>query len=705
VPNKRRGGIVIGSVIAPIFFNTLEDAGALPIEGADVTKLETGDEIEIRPYEGKILKNGEVISEFKLKPNTLPDEVRAGGRVPLIIGKNLTKKARESLGMAPEADIFIRPAQPKEKEGVGYTLAQKIIGKACGMEGVRPGMYVEPTATTVGSQDTTGAMTRDEIKELAALGFNADLVMQSFCHTAAYPKPADVELHHTLPAFITSRGGVALRPGEKIPKNRLLNFDEAVNSLKKGEIVVFPTDTLFGLLAKMDNEKAVQNIYKLKKRDENKPLLILTDSFDKIKDFLEVKNWHYFFIEEWPNSLTLVFKIKKEYRDKFYYLHRNKNSLAVRIPKDKRLLELLKKVETPLVAPSANFQGQTPAKNIKEAYDYFKDNVFYYNTNEELKGEPSTIIDLTSFPPKILREGKFKIDFFYFKFKGHQKIKATHKYTFEITKEDYLTERGDCIIGVKGFSNKEFQEKTKKLLYFKKLRFFIFSNYYYDKGVGYLVKTNNPSDVSIVFRRSTFIDNRTGIIKSNKTASLINRKLIKELKEEKEGFVLFKPVELRNLIIDLRSLFKNEWIEFLPKRLKKRIDLKKEKDIFDRDLLNVIKKEKIKGLNVIKEEFYRNLIKNKDLIFKEIENLKNFVESKFNKIEKVYILKRSFLFDFDYSIFGEVIKYEELNHFNFKDIIFSNNEYLLKKMKKKGLTTISEKEKYFVDLNYNFTTR
>ncbi|GAB6045526.1 bifunctional aconitate hydratase 2/2-methylisocitrate dehydratase [Caminibacter profundus] len=215
VPNKKRGGIVIGGVIAPIFFNTCEDAGALPIE-APVDKLEMGDEIEIRPYEGKILKNGEVVSEFKLKPNTLPDEIRAGGRVPLIIGKNLTKKARESLGMEPEADIFIRPEQPAEKEGVGYTLAQKIIGRACGMEGVRPGMYVEPTVTTVGSQDTTGAMTRDEIKELAALGFNADLVMQSFCHTAAYPKPADIKLHHTLPDFITSRGGVALKPGDGV---------------------------------------------------------------------------------------------------------------------------------------------------------------------------------------------------------------------------------------------------------------------------------------------------------------------------------------------------------------------------------------------------------------------------------------------------------------------------------------------------------
>ena len=215
VPNKKRGGIVLGGVIAPIFFNTCEDAGALPIE-VDVSELETGDEIEIKPYEGKILKNGEVVAEFELKPNTLSDEVQAGGRVPLIIGKNLTKKARESLGLNPDTDIFIKPAQPKGKEGAGYTLAQKIIGKACGMEGVRPGMYVEPTATTVGSQDTTGAMTRDEIKELAALGFNADLVMQSFCHTAAYPKPADVELHHTLPDFFTSRGGVALRPGDGV---------------------------------------------------------------------------------------------------------------------------------------------------------------------------------------------------------------------------------------------------------------------------------------------------------------------------------------------------------------------------------------------------------------------------------------------------------------------------------------------------------
>ncbi|SMC09605.1 bifunctional aconitate hydratase 2/2-methylisocitrate dehydratase [Nitratiruptor tergarcus] len=214
VPNKRTGGIIIGGIIAPIFFNTAEDSGALPIE-APVDNLETGDVIEIRPYEGKILKNGEVVSEFKLKPNTLPDEYRAGGRIPMIIGRGLTRKARAALGM-PEEDFFTRPEQPEGKEGVGYTLAQKMVGRACGMEGVRPGMYVEPETLTVGSQDTTGAMTRDEIKELAALSFGADFVLQSFCHTAAYPKPADIELQHTLPEFITSRGGVSLKPGDGV---------------------------------------------------------------------------------------------------------------------------------------------------------------------------------------------------------------------------------------------------------------------------------------------------------------------------------------------------------------------------------------------------------------------------------------------------------------------------------------------------------
>ena len=213
VPNKRTGGVVIGGIIAPIFFNTAEDSGALPIE-APVDKLETGDVITIKPYEGKIYKDGEVVSEFTLKPNTLPDEVRAGGRIPLIIGKGLTAKAREALGMGPD-DIFIRPEQP-EDDGSGYTLAQKMVGRACGMEGVKPGTYCEPVTTTVGSQDTTGPMTRDEIKELAALSFGADLVLQSFCHTAAYPKPADIKLQHELPPFWTSRKGVILRPGDGV---------------------------------------------------------------------------------------------------------------------------------------------------------------------------------------------------------------------------------------------------------------------------------------------------------------------------------------------------------------------------------------------------------------------------------------------------------------------------------------------------------
>ncbi|HIC10799.1 MAG TPA: bifunctional aconitate hydratase 2/2-methylisocitrate dehydratase [Campylobacterales bacterium] len=213
VPNKRTGGVVLGGIIAPIFFNTAEDSGALPIE-LDVTKMEMGDTIDLYPYEGKVEKNGEVIATFKLKPNTIIDEVRAGGRIPLIIGRGLTKKARELLGMG-EDDIFTRPEQPADT-GKGYTLAQKMIGRACGMEGVRPGMYVEPQTLTVGSQDTTGPMTRDEIKELAALSFGADLVLQSFCHTAAYPKPADIKLHNTLPDFISNRGGISLRPGDGV---------------------------------------------------------------------------------------------------------------------------------------------------------------------------------------------------------------------------------------------------------------------------------------------------------------------------------------------------------------------------------------------------------------------------------------------------------------------------------------------------------
>ncbi|WP_251978485.1 bifunctional aconitate hydratase 2/2-methylisocitrate dehydratase [Salinicola avicenniae] len=215
VPNKRAGGFVFGGKIAPIFFNTMEDAGALPIE-MDVEKLDMGDVIDVYPYEGKVTRHDsdEVISTFELKTQVVLDEVRAGGRIPLIIGRGLTEKARNELGL-PASDIFRKPEQPVDT-GKGFTLAQKMVGKACGMDGVRPGMYCEPKMTTVGSQDTTGPMTRDELKDLACLGFQADLVMQSFCHTAAYPKPVDVETHHTLPDFIMNRGGVSLRPGDGI---------------------------------------------------------------------------------------------------------------------------------------------------------------------------------------------------------------------------------------------------------------------------------------------------------------------------------------------------------------------------------------------------------------------------------------------------------------------------------------------------------
>ncbi|MGM0623298.1 MAG: bifunctional aconitate hydratase 2/2-methylisocitrate dehydratase, partial [Campylobacterota bacterium] len=214
VPNKKTGGVVLGSTIAPIFFNTSEDSGALPIQ-VDVDNLEMGDVITIKPYEGKIEKEGKVVSEFKLEPNTLADEVRAGGRIPLIIGRNLTTKAREALGMSTEEDIFAKPEQPADSNA-GYTLAQKMVGKACGVEGIRPGTYCEPLTTTVGSQDTTGPMTRDEIKELAALSFGADFVLQSFCHTAAYPKASDIVFQQTLPKFWTQRSGVILRPNDGV---------------------------------------------------------------------------------------------------------------------------------------------------------------------------------------------------------------------------------------------------------------------------------------------------------------------------------------------------------------------------------------------------------------------------------------------------------------------------------------------------------
>lgn len=214
VPNKRQGGVILGGNIAPIFFNTAEDSGALPIE-CDVQSINTGDVITIHPYEGKISNEaGEVISTFSMRPTTVADEVRAGGRIPLIIGRGLTDRARETLNLSI-SEVFVRPVAPVDT-GKGFTLAQKMVGRACGVEGVRPGTYCEPKVTTVGSQDTTGAMTRDELKELACLGFSSDLVMQSFCHTAAYPKPVDIKLQHELPDFISTRGGVSLRPGDGV---------------------------------------------------------------------------------------------------------------------------------------------------------------------------------------------------------------------------------------------------------------------------------------------------------------------------------------------------------------------------------------------------------------------------------------------------------------------------------------------------------
>ena len=224
VPNKKTGGVIIGSVIAPIFFNTAQDSGALPLK-MDVTEMNTGDVIVINTKKGEVTDEaGKVITTFEITPNTVPDEFRAGGRIPLIIGRALTAKARAALGM-PEADIFTQPVNPEPKAGQGYSLAQKMVGKACGVDGILPGTACEPKMTTVGSQDTTGPMTADELKELACLRFQSPMFMQSFCHTAAYPKPADVKMHKTLPQFIAERAGVALRPGDGVIHswlNRLL---------------------------------------------------------------------------------------------------------------------------------------------------------------------------------------------------------------------------------------------------------------------------------------------------------------------------------------------------------------------------------------------------------------------------------------------------------------------------------------------------
>ena len=224
VPNKRFGGVCLGSKIAPIFYNTMEDAGALPIE-LDVSQMEMGDEIELRPYDGQALKNGKLIAEFKVKSEVIFDEVRAGGRINLIIGRGLTARAREALGMEPTT-VFRIPGAPADS-GSGFSLAQKMLGRACGLpegQGIRPGAYCEPKMTSVGSQDTTGPMTRDELKDLACLGFSADLVMQSFCHTIAYPKLVDVKTHRNLPGFFTTRGGISLRPGDGVIHSWLNRF-------------------------------------------------------------------------------------------------------------------------------------------------------------------------------------------------------------------------------------------------------------------------------------------------------------------------------------------------------------------------------------------------------------------------------------------------------------------------------------------------
>ncbi|HTT72427.1 MAG TPA: bifunctional aconitate hydratase 2/2-methylisocitrate dehydratase [Anaeromyxobacteraceae bacterium] len=224
VPNKRRGGVILGGAIAPIFFNTAQDSGALPVK-TDVTSLKTGDAIVLDTRGGRILsEGGQVLSTFALKPDTLPDEYRAGGRIPLIIGRALTERARAALGQGPTS-VFVRAKNPVPRKGQGYTLAQKMVGRACGLEGVLPGGFYEPKMTTVGSQDTTGPMTADELKELACLKFLSPLVMQSFCHTAAYPKAADVKMHRSLPPFVEERGGVSLRPGDGVIHswlNRLL---------------------------------------------------------------------------------------------------------------------------------------------------------------------------------------------------------------------------------------------------------------------------------------------------------------------------------------------------------------------------------------------------------------------------------------------------------------------------------------------------
>ncbi len=503
-------------------------------------------------------------------------------------------------------------------------------------------------------------------------------------------------------------------------KGLLINNTEEAAKLLKNKILVFPTDTLLGLLANAFNKKSVEKIFELKKRDENKPLLLLTDDFNKVKDFLEVKRFQYFFIEEWPNSLTLIFNVKKEYLEKLKYLHRGTNKLAIRIPKDERLLSLLKKLDFPVVAPSANLQNQKPASNLKEAFNYFGKNVYYYDFNEIRNNLPSTIIDISELPFKIIRKGLFNKKFAWFRFKGHENIKATHLYTFEITKENYLTEKGTCIIGVNGFSNKEFQENFKDLKEKSKLRFFLICNNYSDKGVGYLVKPKEPSTISFVARRSNFIDKRTGLIKSNKTSLTLNRKLVYELKKETEGWFLIKEVSLNKVFIDFFTFFNDNDLEFLNKRLRRRFSFEKDEDLFCKDKISVLKKEKmIQYLEFIKENLKKiNLIERFEKIIENFKEIHYFEEN----LEIILLFRPSFFEEKDLNLFLDketleklektakevlnkeilfkkyLFKRELLEKNLYKCLFVSRNDYLLKKAKKKGATTIGFKNRWFIDL-------
>jgi L-threonylcarbamoyladenylate synthase len=502
-------------------------------------------------------------------------------------------------------------------------------------------------------------------------------------------------------------------------KGLLVKDIEEAAKLLEDEILTFPTDTLLGLLTNAFNKKTVEKIFKLKKRDENKPLLLLTDDFNKVKDFLEIKKFQHFFIEEWPNTLTLIFNVKEDYLNELKYLHRGTNKLAIRIPKDKDLLTLLSKLDFPVVAPSANLQGQKPASNLKEAFVYFGENVYYYDFNKIKNILPSTIIDISELPFKTIRQGVFNKKFACFKFRGHKNIRAKHLYTFEITKEDYLTEKGTCIVGVVGFSNKEFQEIFKELKEKTKLRFFVVCNNYLDKGVGYLVKPKNPSEVSFVVRRSNFVDERTGLIKSNKTSSTLNRNLVYELKKGTESWFLIKEISLNKIFIDFFVFFSDNDLEFLNKRLKRRLSFEKDEDLFCKDKINILKKEKMfQYLGFIKEKLREvNLIERFEKIIENIKEIHYFEE----ELKIVFLFRPLFFEGKDLDLFLDQKIIERLKKVAkevlnknilirkslfdkeimekdlYKTLFISRNEYLLKKAKKKGATTFGFKNKYFID--------